>query len=353
MSNKKLIVDQKVQIGAKQGVIIEVGDKYKVKFDDGDFGFFQEGQITPIVLESELKSFGETEPSQEMPDKDMMESTATGQDPLAQPNNPVTPGIGEEQNVLGKSVTDDVLGGNMKKQKVIDEEVEEPVDKEMDEEEEEKKKKSKKESEDEDEKCNEVEKSDDEDEDDVEKQEDLEDESEKEAPDEEEEKKKKKKSKKKKKKESEEDEDDVEKAEGESPEEDAEDSNEAPNTIEPNASVPSQAQNVFVPPSDVDGKREQVTPMGKSVNADLMKSPLFMNLSSQIEGIKDAVSTRVEALEKSVNDRLKNVQKDMAEIEKFYKQSFHKAIGENVAPESTQALSIKKQLESGNVRFRQ
>jgi hypothetical protein len=138
---------------------------------------------------------------------------------------------------------------------------------------------------------------------------------------------------------------------GESPSEEASASNSGENTMSPGADVPSKPQDVFVPQSSVNVAREQMTPMGKSVEPDLLKSPLFVNLSSQIEGIRDAVSKKVEALEKSVNDRLTNVQKDMAKIEKFYGQSFYKAINENVAPESTQAQGIAKQLADGKIRF--
>jgi len=138
-----------------------------------------------------------------------------------------------------------------------------------------------------------------------------------------------------------------------SPAESVQVGNQDPHTITPNFAVPSQGQDIFVPQSQVSVSREQSTPMGKSVEPDLTKSPLFLNLSSQIDGIRDSVSKKVESLEKSVNDRLNNISKDMEKIEKFYNQSFYKAINENVAPEGTQAQSISKQISDGNVRFRQ
>ena len=126
-------------------------------------------------------------------------------------------------------------------------------------------------------------------------------------------------------------------------------------TLSPGASVPSKPQNVIVPPSDVDGKRTQETPMGKSVEPDLMKSPLYMGISKQIEEMRTALDSKFEAVYKSYNDRLDNMTKELQKAEKamqeFYSKSFQKAYGENVSPESTQLLSIEKQIEMGKVRF--
>lgn len=118
----------------------------------------------------------------------------------------------------------------------------------------------------------------------------------------------------------------------------------------PNQGVPS-TQNVFIPQSAVSVSREQVTPMSKSTDVDLSKSPLFVNISKQMDGLQTALTHKVDALEKSVNDRLKNIKSDMEKIEKFYGQSFHKALGENVSPEATQQLGISKQIADGKVRF--
>jgi hypothetical protein len=136
-----------------------------------------------------------------------------------------------------------------------------------------------------------------------------------------------------------------------SPEESGAASDSAEHSTSPGMGVPS-TQNVFTPPSSVSGKREQETPMGKSVEPDLTKSPLFVNISKQMESLQEALSTKVDALEKSVNDRLGNIKKDMEKVEKFYEQSFYKAAGENVGPEALQSLSIAKQIENGTVRFR-
>jgi len=120
-------------------------------------------------------------------------------------------------------------------------------------------------------------------------------------------------------------------------------------TTSPGATTPSKPQNVFVPQSSIIVSREQDTPMGKSAEPDLMKSPLYLGIVKQLDGISESMTKKLEAMEKSVNDRLTNTKK---ELEKFYNQSFYKAAGENVAPEATQRLSIAKQLEMGEIRFR-
>ena len=260
-------------------------------------------------------------------DEIFMQPTATSTDPLAQSEKV----LGEETNIDRFSVINKTNKGEleMAKKKVIDEEIEAPEDSEEE-------KKLKKEEEEKPDK-EELEKESEDDKEELDKENEEEETAEDE--DSEEDKKKKKKLKK-------------EEGDGESPEDDTESATDANSTITPNLSVPSQGQDVFVPPSDVNVSREQETPMGKSVNPDLMKSPLFVSLSSQIDGIRDAVGKKVDALEKSVNDRLNNVLKDMAKIEKFYKQSFYKAIDENVAPESTINVPISKQIEEGKIRFR-
>jgi len=123
-------------------------------------------------------------------------------------------------------------------------------------------------------------------------------------------------------------------------------------TTTPGLGVPSKPQDVFVPSSTVEGKREQSTPMGKSVNTDLLKSPLFVNLTKQMDAMQDALTKKVDAIQKSVEDRMKNIKSDMEKIEKFYSQSFHKAISEEVGPEGIQSQSISKQIESGKIRIK-
>ncbi len=127
-------------------------------------------------------------------------------------------------------------------------------------------------------------------------------------------------------------------------------------TITPNLSTPSQGQNVFVPPSGIHVARTQETPMStvnvtKSFEPDVTKSPLFMGINKQLDSIQDSLSKKIDAVEKSVTDRLKNVKSDMEKIEKFYTQSFYKAIDENVSPEGTIQESISKQMEKGKLRF--
>ena len=169
MPYQNLRIKQKVKVGEKYGVIMECGDKYKVKFDDGDFGFYAGTEVTPIVLESETKGNKKYNrmkaESEKLPGESFMQPTATGTDPLAQPVNDTGSGVGEPQNVLGKEVAIDKIsrvfkyqetnGGNqMAKKKVLEEDPasEEEVEKQDsdDDSEEEKKKKSKKEAEEED-----------------------------------------------------------------------------------------------------------------------------------------------------------------------------------------------------------
>jgi len=248
----------------------------------------------------------------------LMEPQPMEADPLSQPERDTGRGIGEKKKKSRKMFKEMTEGGfKMEKKKVIDEEVEKQEDKEEVE---------KEPAEEEAEKKKEVS------EDEVEKSEDSDEEEE----DEEEKKKKAMKGE----------------SGGDNPEEDTSDATTPVNTITPEMSVPSAPQDVFVPPSSIDVAREQVTPMGKSVNPDLMKSPLYKSLSVQIDGIREAVSKKVDALEKSVNDRLNNVLKDMDKIETFYKQSFYKAIDDGVGPEGIQSQSISKQIEAGKVRFR-
>ena len=264
-------------------------------------------------------------------------------DPYIKPN--------EEKCNAKKGEANETKSGTVSPESVKTDPLAQPEEKKM------KKEKLKEEPEEEEEKAK---KQADEDEEETEKQEGEEQEDEKkkkkmkkESDDKEDEEEKKKAKKKKKK--SDDDEEDVEKEEGagESPEEDAAaGANEADNTITPGANTPSQAQNVFVPPSDVNVDREQDTPMDKSVNPDLLKSPLFMSLSKQMDGIREAVSKKITALEKSVNDRLNNVMKDMGKIEKFYKQGFYKAINENTGPETVKQQTISKQITDGEVRYR-
>lgn len=55
MSNKNLRIGQRVSVRGKEGVIRESSDKFKVKFDDGSFGFFAENEITIVIDDSRLK----------------------------------------------------------------------------------------------------------------------------------------------------------------------------------------------------------------------------------------------------------------------------------------------------------
>lgn len=141
------------------------------------------------------------------------------------------------------------------------------------------------------------------------------------------------------------------------PEESAEQSQTAEHTTTTD-SVINTRQNVFVPSSGIQVARTQETPMGvvpaikKSATADLMKSPLFISITKQMDSMQEALSNKVAALEKSVSDRLKNIKTDVEKIEKFYSGSFYKAASEEVNPEGIQAQTISKQIEAGKVRYR-
>lgn len=135
------------------------------------------------------------------------------------------------------------------------------------------------------------------------------------------------------------------------PEESASQSTTPEHTTTPGEVVGGK-QNVFVPSSSVDGKREQETPMGKGFEPDLQKSPLFVNISKQLEAMQAAMETKVEALQKSVDDRMKNIKSDVEKLEKFYSGSFYKAASEEVGPESIKQESFAKMLAEGKVKYR-
>jgi len=52
---KDFRIGQKVQAGGKTGVIIEVADKVKVKFEDGNSDFYEPSQVTEVMAVSTLK----------------------------------------------------------------------------------------------------------------------------------------------------------------------------------------------------------------------------------------------------------------------------------------------------------
>jgi len=115
---------------------------------------------------------------------------------------------------------------------------------------------------------------------------------------------------------------------------------------------PMAPPQVFVPTSNVTVSSEHVTPMGKSVEPDLLKSPLWVGINKQLESMQDTLGKKVDSLQKSVDDRLKNIKTDMEKIEKFYSQSFYKAAAEETGPEGLKMESFSKQLERGEIRFR-
>jgi hypothetical protein len=140
---------------------------------------------------------------------------------------------------------------------------------------------------------------------------------------------------------------------GQSPEASSQSSMTAEHSTSPGMGVPS-SQNVFVPQSSISVSREQPA-FGKSADLDLMKSPIFVGLSEQISELKKALDVKLDSVAKSYNDRLDNMKKELTSTEKnlkkFYEQSFHKALGENVAPEGIIQKSIEDQMKSGQVRY--
>jgi len=101
MTDKILMYGQRVSAAGKEGNIVSMADKFKVKFDDGSFAFFTEQQVNPVVVESRLKGVEDGCIS--------MHPTATGEDPLAQPVKQTGRSVGEKNTVLGKSVSNDKL----------------------------------------------------------------------------------------------------------------------------------------------------------------------------------------------------------------------------------------------------
>jgi hypothetical protein len=159
---------------------------------------------------------------------------------------------------------------------------------------------------------------------------------------------------------SEEEEETTEKGEmgGENQAEGAQASTTAGHTITP-GKMTGQKQNVFNPETKIQGTRigtgttpGQESYSSKSVeNTDLLKSPLFTELSKQIGDMQKSIGKKVEAVEKSFADRLANLQKTVEAVEKFYSQPLHKGFVENAAPEGSIQKSVKQQLEEKNVRF--
>lgn len=177
----------------------------------------------------------------------------------------------------------------------------------------------------------------------------LEDEEDEEEDEEEE---KKKKSKKKK---------EMVKGEGTNPEEDTSSATDANSTISPGN--PASTQDVFVPSSSVSTGREanhaaatgeapSEVSYGKSAEPDLLKSPLYLEISKGLSSLQESMSKKLEAVEKSVNDRVANLQKALGEVEKFYKSPMYKAVSENSGAEALKKeSSVAEQIAKGQVRF--
>ena len=71
------MIGQKVSIQGNEGEIVEVADKVKVKFDNGNFGFFDKLVIQNLVIDTRLKSANK--------DQVYMPKEAMEQDPFSKP----------------------------------------------------------------------------------------------------------------------------------------------------------------------------------------------------------------------------------------------------------------------------
>lgn len=153
------------------------------------------------------------------------------------------------------------------------------------------------------------------------------------------------------------DEDDVKKAGLEqSPSESATANSKAGNTVTP-GKMTGQAQDVFVPSSNVDVGRmgQGKTPgqesySGKSVNPDLLKSPLFVELNKSIDSFGKTLSKKVEAMEKSTQARLDNLGAQLEKLEKFYSSPFYKSV-QDTPENAPKGQSVAERIGSGAVKF--
>jgi predicted RNA-binding Zn-ribbon protein involved in translation (DUF1610 family) len=125
----KLLYGQRVKVGGREGIVIDDSDKVKVKFDNGEVGFFPMDGIEPVVEDTRLKEIKTCQNCGHKIDSMLIENcphcgahiqtvtsrgkaadhfmqhpTAAGQDPLAQPERKTGRSVGEEQEVMGKSL---------------------------------------------------------------------------------------------------------------------------------------------------------------------------------------------------------------------------------------------------------
>jgi hypothetical protein len=340
------MVGQKVKVGGKIGLVSEYADKVKVKFDSGDIGLFDRDKVEPIVDDTRLKT------KKDMPDSKVMFSPEPSMaDPLANPKRKTDRSVGEDQDVLGKNSGRDVMA-RKEAVKLKEGESEAEAKKDAEAEDECKKKpthreggKLVKESEDEAE-C----KKESEDEEDAkpEMRKESEDEEEEEMDDEEKALYRKLKKKGYKL---------VKAGSSLNPEE-----SESAGTTDGHAVTPGkmtgQKADVFVPSSDIEGKRTQETPMGKSAKVDLTKSPLFVGINKQLDSMEKALADKISSVEKSVNDRLKNMREEIEKtekaVEKFYQHPFYKMMDNDVGrPDRAQPDTVEGKINKGQVKFTQ
>jgi len=162
------------------------------------------------------------------------------------------------------------------------------------------------------------------------------------------------------KKEDKEDDEDTEKAEG-NPEEENADAKTDGHTVT-TAPLINQTPGQFVPQSGIAGKRTasvgsmvggqspSAVSYGKSAEADLLKSPLYMNLSKQLAGFEKAMQVKVDAMVKSFEARFDNLNKALTALENM---PIRKAFSEDITGTSNpvEAATFEKKIETGRVRF--
>jgi len=156
---------------------------------------------------------------------------------------------------------------------------------------------------------------------------------------------------------SESDSEDVEKAGYEqSPGEGAAEGGKGSNTLTPGKQT-GKPQNVFVPPTSIPGNRMgsgsqpgQEHYAGKSIETDFQKSPLYVEMSKQIDNLSSAFSKKLDSVEKSVNDRMANIVKLMEKLDEFNKKSFNKAYAENLSQDGNHE-SVEEIMKKGKARF--
>jgi ATP-dependent Clp protease ATP-binding subunit ClpA len=147
------------------------------------------------------------------------------------------------------------------------------------------------------------------------------------------------------------------------PSEGADASNQSGNTISPNAGTPS-TQNVFIPQSGINVGRNSTSGTaqmgqspsdvhytGKSASLDLIKSPLFNEITNKLNNLQKSNEKKLDSIEKSMNDRIANLTKLLEKVEKAIQfqaeQPLYKGFNEPIAKDE----SFTKKLKDGQVKY--